>query len=468
MKRQMAASTLVICLATVAWVTGQTKVTAPKNKYTPAQDVQLGREAAAEVSKQLPLLNDGNVENYVERLGASLAENIPAEFRHNEFRYTFDVINLREINAFALPGGPMYAHRGMLEKAGSEGEIAGVLAHEISHVALRHGTAQASKAQKYQMGQMGAAILGAIIGGRTGGVVSQVGQFGFGTAFLRFSRDYERQADLLGAQIMAQAGYDPRAMASMFRTIERESGPGGPEWMSNHPNPGNRSEYITREAASLRVANPVNDTRNFQNVQARLRQMSPAPTTEEVARRGNPGGSRGGGGSDRSGPAPTGRVAAPSTRYQTYNEGDIFRISVPSNWAEIASESAVTFAPQGGYGAINNQNVFTHGVQVGMARSENHGLEEATNELIASLAQSNPRLARGGGSTRGTLGGRPALRTILANISDATGGREGILLYTALRTDGSLFYMVGVSPEEEFRAYQPVFNKVAGSIRFTR
>ncbi|HXG70401.1 MAG TPA: M48 family metalloprotease, partial [Gemmatimonadaceae bacterium] len=150
MKRQMAASTLVICLATVAWVTGQTKVTAPKNKYNPAQDVQLGREAAAEVSKQLPLLNDGNVENYVERLGASLAENIPAEFRHNEFRYTFDVINLREINAFALPGGPMYAHRGMLEKAGSEGEIAGVLAHEISHVALRHGTAQASKAQKYQ------------------------------------------------------------------------------------------------------------------------------------------------------------------------------------------------------------------------------------------------------------------------------------------------------------------------------
>lgn len=467
MKRQMAASTLVACLATVAWVTGQTRVTAPKNKYTPAQDVQLGREAAAEVSKQLPLLNDGNVENYVERLGASLAENIPAEFRHNEFRYTFDVVNLREINAFALPGGPMFFHRGMLEKAGSEAEIAGVVAHEISHVALRHGTAQASKAQKYQLGQMGSAILGAIIGGRTGAVVSQAGQFGFGTAFLRFSRDYERQADILGAQMMARAGYDPRAMASMFRTIERESGPGGPEFMSNHPNPGNRSEYITREAEALRVVNPVNNTRDFQNVQARLRQMSPAPSTEEVARRGNPGGgSRRDG--ERSRPAPTGRVAAPSTRYQTYNEGDIFRISVPSNWVEIASESAVTFAPQGGYGAINNQNVFTHGVQVGMARSENHGLEEATNELIASLAQSNPRLARSGGSTRGTLGGRPALRTTLANISDATGGREGILLYTALRNDGSLFYLVGVSPEEEFRAYQPVFNKVAGSIQFTR
>ncbi|MEO5894221.1 MAG: M48 family metallopeptidase [Vicinamibacterales bacterium] len=463
MKRQMCAATLAACLVTITMVTGQTKVTAPKNKYTPAQDVELGREAAQEVQKQLPLLNDQSTETYVERLGARLAENIPAEFQHREFRYTFDVVNLREINAFALPGGPMFAHRGMIEKAGSEGEIAGVLAHEISHVALRHGTAQASKASKYQMGQVGAAILGAIIGGRTGAVVSQGGQFAFGTAFLRFSRDYEKQADILGAQIMARAGYDPRAMASMFQTIEKEGGPSGPEWMSNHPNPGNRSEYITREAQSLRVQNPVGVTRDFQNVQARLQQMAPAPTTEEVSRRRNPGGTGG-----TTAPRPTGRVTAPSTRYQTYNEGDVFRISVPNNWQEMASESDVTFAPQGGYGSINNQNVFTHGVQVGVARSENHGLEDATNELIASLAQSNPRLARSGSSTRGTIGGQQALRTILANVSDATGGRERIVLYTALRNDGSLFYLVGVSPEEEFNVYQPVFNKVAGSIQFMR
>src|SRR5215210_4658436 len=449
MKRQITAATVAACLVTVTLVTGQTKVTAPKNKYTPAQDVQLGREAAAEVQKQVPLLNDQTTENYIERLGARLVEHIPAEFTHSEFRYTFDAVNLREINAFALPGGPMFAYRGMIEKAGTEGEIAGVLAHEISHVALRHGTAQASKAQKYQVGQVGSAILGAIIGGRAGAVVSQGGQFAFGAAFLRFSRDYEKQADLLGAQIMARAGYDPRAMAAMFQTIERESGPSGPEWMSNHPNPGNRSEYITREAQALRVSNPVNNTREFQNVQARLREMSPAPTTEEVSRRGNTGGSRG-----STGPPPTGRVAAPSTRYTTYNEGEVFRVSVPSNWQEMASESDVTFAPQGGYGTLNNQNVFTHGVQLGMARSENHGLEQATDELVASLAQSNRRLARSGSSTPGTIGGRQALRTILANVSEATGGRERIVLYTALRNDGSMFYLVGVSPEQEFNSYQ--------------
>src|SRR5918993_5049067 len=271
MKRQVSAAIVTSLLVSGSFVVAQTKITAPKNKYSPADDVKLGREAAAEVKQQMPMLNDDRVEEYVDRVGARLVENIPTEFRHNEFRYTFDVVNLAEINAFALPGGPMYAHRGMIEKAGTEAEIAGVLAHEISHVALRHGTAQATKATKYQIGQIGSAILGAIIGGRTGDVVSGVGQFGFGAAFLKYSREYEKQADILGAQMMARTGYDPRAMASMFQTIEREGGSRGPEWLSNHPNPGNRVEYITREAQALRVENAVSDTREFQNVQARLR-----------------------------------------------------------------------------------------------------------------------------------------------------------------------------------------------------
>src|SRR5688572_21175734 len=270
MKRQSTAAVIALLVTSLSIVDAQTRVTAPSNKYSPADDVKLGREAAAEVQKQMPMLNDDRVDDYVGRIGERLVRSIPAEFQHNEFRYTFDVVNLREINAFALPGGPMYAHRGMIEKAGTEAEVAGVLAHEISHVALRHGTAQASAAGKYQMGQIGSAILGAIIGGRTGAAVSQVGQFGFGTAFLKYGREYEKQADILGAQIMARAGYDPRAMASMFRTIEQEGGGRAPEWMSNHPNPGNRAEYITREAQSLRVTNPVQNTQDFQSVQARL------------------------------------------------------------------------------------------------------------------------------------------------------------------------------------------------------
>ena len=465
MKRQTSAAVLVALLASAALVGGQTQVTAPKNKYSPAEDVKLGREAAAEVARQMPMLNDDRVDSYVERIGERLVGSIPAEFQHNEFRYTFDVVNLREINAFALPGGPMFAHRGMLEKARSEGEVAGVLAHEISHVALRHGTAQASAATPYEIGQIGSAILGAIIGGRTGQVVSQGGQFAFGTAFLKYSRAYEKQADILGAQIMARAGYDPRDMASMFRTIEQEGGGGAPEWMSNHPNPGNRAEYITREAQSLRVQNPVRNTPEFQSVQARLGQMSPAPTTEEAARSANRNTRRPPSGTTA---RPSGRVESPSASYTTYNEGNVFRIGVPSNWREMASENSVTFAPDGGYGDVDGQGTFTHGVQVGIARQERHDLDEATQELIASLAQTNPQLARAGSSSRGTLGGRPALRTLLANVSDATGGRERIALYTTQMSDGALFYLVGVAPDQDWSTYQNVISRVASSIRFLR
>ncbi len=427
--------------------------------------MKLGREAAAEVEKQMPILNDDRIDGYVENVGARLVQNIPAEFKHSEFRYSFDVVNLREINAFALPGGPMYAHRGMLEKAASEGEVAGVLAHEISHVALRHGTAQASAAQPYQLGQIGSAIAGAIIGGRWGSIVSQGGQFAFGTAFLKYSREYEKQADILGAQIMARSGYDPREMASMFRTIEKEGGGGAPEFLSNHPNPGNRAEYITREAQALRVEGGSRDSSEFRDVRARLAQMSPAPTTEEAARAAGRGAGRTPEGTTN---RPSARVAAPSTRYTTYNEGDVFKIGVPSNWKELPSENTVTFAPEGGYGTIGGQSVFTHGVQVGIARNETHSLEEATQELIAALAQSNQQLARAGNATRGTLGGRPALRTLLANVSEATGGRERILLYTAQMNDGALFYMAGVAPDEEFGSYQSVLNRVAQSIQFVR
>ncbi len=119
---------------------------APENKYTVQEDVKPVARRRGQVQQQLPILRDDVVDDYVERVGQRLVDGIPAEFRHSEFRYTFDVVNIRDINAFALPGGPMFVNRGMIEAAKNEGEVAGVLAHEISHVSLRHGTAQAGKA----------------------------------------------------------------------------------------------------------------------------------------------------------------------------------------------------------------------------------------------------------------------------------------------------------------------------------
>jgi beta-barrel assembly-enhancing protease len=461
MRLALRAAAALVLTSTLAGA--QTKITAPKNNYTPAQDVELGKQAAAEARKQLPIMRDDAVSSYLEDIGGRLADAIPPHMRHPEFRYTFEPVNVREINAFALPGGPMFVNRGMIEAAQTEGEVAGVMAHELSHVVLRHGTAQASKATKYEMGQVAGAVLGAIIGGGWGQVISQGTQFGIGTAFLRFSREYEKQADIMGAQIMARAGYDPRDMANMFKTIEKQGGPGGPQWLSDHPNPGDRSAYITQEAQALRVENPVRDTRGFQQVQAHLRQLPAAPTTEQATRNAGKGPT----GTSGSGETrmPTGRVEPPASSYKTFTGGNIFKVSVPSNWREMAGQNTVTFAPEGAYGQANGQSVFTHGVEIGAARNETHDLQTSTSELLDSLARANPGLSRPTGYDRVNLGGRQGLRAVLSNSQSATGQPETIVAFTTQLRDGNLFYALAVAPHSDFNAYRNVFDRVIRSIQ---
>src|SRR2546427_5228033 len=156
---------------------GQTKIAYHGNKYKPSDDVRVGRQAAAEAERQFPLLRDAEVTAYVESVGQRLVAAIPSEFQHPEFRYYFKVLNASDINAFALPGGPMYVNRGMIQAARTEGEMAGVMAHEMSHVALRHGTAQATKAQKYAVGAGILGVGGAILGGPAG-AAAQIGSQG--------------------------------------------------------------------------------------------------------------------------------------------------------------------------------------------------------------------------------------------------------------------------------------------------
>jgi beta-barrel assembly-enhancing protease len=457
-----AAATAVALFTSVSLVFGQTKIVAPENKYQVEEDVKAGREAAREVSDQLPMLRDDGVDDYVERVGQRLVQNIPSEFRHSEFRYTFDVVNVSDLNAFALPGGPMYINRGMLEAARNEGEVAGVLAHEISHVALRHGTAQAGKATPYQVGSILGQIAGAIIGGVAGQAISLGSQVIPGTMFLKYGREYERQSDILGAQIMARAGYDPRDMANMFQTIQAKGGGGGPEWLSSHPNPGNRYDAITKEAGLLRVSNPVRNTAEFTQLRTRLQRMAPAPTTEQVMR---------GGGNRRTSrdtgyPAgEIGRVEPPSGRYETFDGGNLFRIAVPSNWRELQGNNSVTFAPEGGYGDFQGQSVFTHGLQVGMEGSNARDLRTGTNELVRALAQSNPQLRQSGGYSNITVAGRAGLATVLTNVSDVTRAQERIALYTTRLSDGSLFFVVGVAPAQEFNSYRQVFNRSVQSLQ---
>ncbi|HEV2915882.1 MAG TPA: M48 family metallopeptidase [Pyrinomonadaceae bacterium] len=439
----------------------QTRISYHSNRFSVSDDVKLGQQAAAEAEQQFPILRDEEATYYVEQVGRRLVNAIPPQFQHPEFRYYFKIVNARDINAFALPGGPMYVNRGMIEAAHSEGEMAGVMAHELSHVALRHGTAQATKAQKYQYGAIAGAILGSIIGGGLGQVVGQGSQMAIGAYFLKYSREYETEADVLGAQIMARAGYDPRDLANMFRTIEQQgSGRGGPEWLSSHPNPGRRYERINQEAAMLRVNNnPTQDTAQFRRIQERLRGQGRAPSMEEIARSGQryP---QGEGGSPSYG-GTVGRVQYPSSRYRTYTGGNLFRVSYPDNWRELPGQNSIWFAPEGGYG----QNTFTHGVTIGIEQAQSNNLRQATDAYISRLIQSSRSLRQQSGYQRGSIDRHSALSMTLSNINEATGQREVVTVYTTLLSNGQLFYMISVAPQRDYGSFQGAFNRVLNSIQ---
>lgn len=440
----------------------QTKISYHSNKYSVQDDVKLGRQAAAEAEQQFPLLRDNEVESYVENVGLRLVNNIPAEFQHREFQYFFKVVNARDINAFALPGGPMYVNRGMIESAGREGEMAGVMAHEIAHVALRHGTAQATKGQKYGLlaGILG--IGGQILGGPAGAAAQIAGQ-GVGVYFLKFSREYETEADILGAQILARAGYDPRDLATMFQRIQQQGGGSSGGFLSSHPSPQNRYARINQEAQYLRVENPIRDSREFDRVKAKLRGYGTAPTMAEIARSGQRYPSEGGTTSN----APGGRVDYPSTRYRNYSEFGFLSVSIPDNWRELRGSNSVWFAPEGGYGQYQGQDVFTHGVNFGVFRSQSRDLRQGTQELVNSFTQGNGNMRQSGGTARSNIGGRSGYNVQLTNINEATGQRENVTLITTQLRNGDVFYMIAVAPQSEARSFTNAFNTILRSTRLS-
>ena len=447
---------MMLPLASVA----QTRVELPKNKYKIQDDVKIGREASQEVERQFPILNDYEATRYVQNVGARLVRAIPQQFQQPAFNYNFKVVNARDINAFALPGGPMYVNRGMIEAARNEGEMAGVMAHEIAHIALRHGTSQATKQSSplNQIGTIGLILGGAILGGQTG---AQLGALGAQAWMTTYSRDYETQADILGAQIMARAGYDPRDLANMFQTIARESGGSrGPEWLSSHPDPGSRYETINREAQLLRVSpnEGTQDTRAFQSVQSRLNRLPQAATMAEIEQNAQRG---------RTTQSPTrnGRyersVEFPSSRTQVYSSGNWIQLNYPANWRAMEDQTSVWFAPDGAYG----DNGITHGALVGVAQTRSNNLSQSAQEYVSGILQSNGYLRQQSNFSRTSISGRQGLYTTLAGRSPVTGRTEIANVYTTLLSNGQLLYVVAVTPEDEASRYNYAFRNMIRSIR---
>lgn len=267
MKSKCIAALGVLLLAVApSFIAERTRLHPGFNLFSPEQDVEIGKQVSQDAERQLKIINDGQVSAYINMLGQRLASRAPGE----RYPYQFKVVDDKAINAFALPGGFLYINRGIFERADNEAQLAGVMGHEIGHVALRHGTNQMSKS--YAAKAPLALLAGAVGNGSLAGIIAQMGaSFAANSVLLRFSRDAERQADLLGTQILYDSNYDPRAMAQFFEKLQATNHSRGSEFFSSHPNPGNRIGSVNGEIDKLGGSrNFRSDSADFQRVKRYL------------------------------------------------------------------------------------------------------------------------------------------------------------------------------------------------------
>jgi hypothetical protein len=438
------------------------------NLFKPEQDIELGRQSAQEIARQVPLLKDEATVSYIQQLGGKLASKAGGY----KFPYQFAVVATKEINAFALPGGFIFINAGTITSAKNEGELAGVISHEIAHVALRHGTSQASKAY---LARAGLSILSGIAGGRDtdlGQVVESIGGAGANAVFLKFSRTAETQSDVEGARMMAESGYDPRDMANFFKTLEQMSGQRVPEFLSDHPNPGNRAALINEMLPSLPVSqNPVHNTEQFTEIKQRLTGGSALASSKEPARVGP---------RDPNSNEPSTRPEPPAPAFTPFEARDrSFTLEYPENWdALIGDDSNMIFAPKGAYGQAEQKVVVTHGIFIGAigveggdlqsADLQSADLQSANAQFVRQQIEANPdfRVLKQPQSIN--FGDRQGFATVVAGPSTITGVIEIDVIYTTATSDGRLFYLVTIAPEDEFDSYRAAFERIISSINLSR
>ncbi len=439
---------IVVGLPAISWGAQQLKFKPGFNMFSPAQDVQVGRENATQVDKELPILQDAAVERYVNELGRRLSAYTPNN--REEYVWQFKVVNSADINAFALPGGFIYVNRATIEAAQNEAQLAGVIAHEEGHVVMRHGTHQATNTM---LAKGGLGILGGLLGGQGGGLTGQLLQYGIGfgvnSIFLKNSRSAESQADEVGTYILYQAGYDPHAMVQFFQIIEQKYPQKTVQFFSDHPNPENRIKKVDEEIPQLGAAKQwKTDSPEFEAVKKRVLSMPPPPKPRPKA-------------SAAQEPVPT-----PSPRLVSYR-GDVFSISYPDNWETSSNETSVTLAPRGAIiGGAQGESAQAYGATVSRyqpsgANGQSWNLAEATQRLLESMRQSNPNL-RVIKQAESAIHGRKALSTLLENDSPLEGQKEIDELAT-LRAGDALYALMFIAPQSALDAYKPTFQAMLQS-----
>ena len=473
-------------------VMAQTRIRPGFNLFSVEQDQEIGRQSAAEVERQLPLLSDTSTDQYVNAIAKRLADKAPGA----DYAYQFKVVNASDINAFALPGGYLYLNRGLIEAAGSEGMLAGVMAHEMAHVALRHGTNQASKAY---LGQTGLGILGGLIAKdnrSTEKTMNALGGFGLNALFLKFSRTDEEQADVVGAQILAKAGYDPMDMVDFFQMLEgkKKREPSKVEqFFSSHPTPGDRAARVRKETKLLKMR-PAQPVGGFSQVKSRLQKMAPAESMQQIAQ------ARSGTQRSTSAASAPGSVAqvADRTQFRTFEQRrQFFTMDYPATWHiyEPVNGSGVTMAPDGGFVdnggeerdlivgvIINHYDPFNEDAsdrfadpygsrRAFVAGGDSGGgdrtqLARATNDLLNEILRTNPNLKMVPDSQRNDrINGAAALSVVLSGRSPVTRKEERVTLFTRELPDEHVIYALFIAPAEDYAELRPTFERMVSSLQ---
>lgn len=435
----------------------RTKIKPGINSFSPQQDIELGRRAASEVEQVAQLCNAPKVDAYLTKLGMQLVEQLNTG--GVKYPWEFHCVNDQAINAFALPGGFVFINRGAIEAADYEAELAGVMAHELSHVALRHGTNQATKAQYAQLGTDILGIAGGILGGTTGAAAAGVGQFAAGSVLLKYSRGAETQADVMGTQVLYDAGYDPRAMAAFFEKLGAESaGKNPPEFFSDHPNPDHRIDRVDQEVEKLGGVQEgaKRDSPEFKAIKKEVEAL-PAPVKKQPAA--------------GKFPAPGSVVVGTPSATMASLQVAKLTLQYPDNWKKYGKGNNATVAPDGGIvDSGKGQAELAYGLSARVVRIEGKlpagadSLPAATQKLIQSMQQENEGLGTLRESREVTLNGERGLSTYLKNDSPV-GGQETDWLITVMRPEG-LVYFVAVAPQQEFTRFRPTFEAILNSVQF--
>src|SRR5258708_7549017 len=452
--RKGVAILLILILAAPLQLFARYQPTRGANAFSRDQELQAGQEASADVLKKMPMLpEDDPVTQYVQRLGAQLTAHAPGD----PWPYHFRVVNQKEINAFALPGGPIFINMGTIQAADNEAQLAGVMAHEISHVVQRHATRAATKQMKVQMPLQ---ILGALLGRSSLGQLAAAGiSFGAGSYFMKNSRQNESEADLIGTDILYDSGYNPQAMADFFAKLEKEAGAKGPQFFSDHPNPGNRAGAVEHEVRSLPAKSYRSASPEFAQIKQRVSGLKPL-TAQEIA-------------AQQQQQTQSAKDRLPAAEYPSHDtqsfSHDLFQISYPKNWQVFGDRtSTVNIAPP----IRLSDNSIPYGVLISDYQPEdkNATIDQSTHALLNTLRQSNQDMKQVGNDENIRVAGFAGKSVDLiatSPVQDANGHaqRERDWLVTVPGRQGNLIYLVFIAPDADFNTLRPTFDQMLRSLR---